>query len=106
MFSGFDGAGSPSFEFVESIDSHSSSRGGGAGKGLLPSVSVGNSLADKKSCCTIAVSAACKSQHKYKKPRKMRRFQGQRASYIFIILEFEKASHEKMQYLQTSTLEP
>jgi formiminotetrahydrofolate cyclodeaminase len=82
LLSGINGAAqadSPSFEFVESIDSHSSSSGGGAGKGLLPSVSVCSGLADMKSCGTIEASGACKINTKIQKIQKqMRRFQSKR----------------------------
>jgi formiminotetrahydrofolate cyclodeaminase len=82
LLSGINGAAeadSPSFEFVESIDSHSSSSGGGAGKGLLPSVSVCGGLADMKSCGTIEASGACKINIKIQEILKqMRRFQSKR----------------------------
>jgi formiminotetrahydrofolate cyclodeaminase len=73
LLSGINGAAqadSPSFEFVESIDSHSSSSGGGAGKGLLPSVSVCGGLADMKSCGTIEASGACKINTKIQEIQK------------------------------------
>jgi hypothetical protein len=47
-------------ELVESIDSHSSSNGGGAGSGLSVCVSTLGWLVDKKSCDTIGVSSCCK----------------------------------------------
>ena len=59
MSSGFGMGGSPSFELVESIDSHSSSRAGGAGNGLLLSVSACEGLVEKKSLDTIGVSTDC-----------------------------------------------